>query len=110
VLVEIVDRGKFQILAQEFFKRLVKEFPVLLDKMQFRPDPTAILTGFCQSGFGGVILRFSLPLVMATALAPRVDPLLGSQVALVDENILDHLIREVLLQVKGMLSRLAQTG
>ena len=109
MLVEIVDRGKFQILAQEFFKRLVKEFPVLLDKTQFRPDPTAILKGIRQFGFGRVIRRFSLALVMATALAPS-DPLLGSQVALVDENIVDHLIREVLLQVKSMLSRLAQTG
>jgi len=109
-LVEIVDRGKFQIMAQEFFQRLGQEFPIFLDKTQFHPDPTAILAGLLQFGFGGAILRFGLALVMALALASIVDPSLASQATLVDEDIIDHFIRAILLQVKGILGRLTQTA
>jgi len=80
-----------------------------LDKTQFRPDPTAMTAGLLQFGFGGVILRFGLALVMALALASKVDPMLGSKAALVNEDIVDHFIRAVLLQIQGVRSR-AKSG
>jgi hypothetical protein len=91
------------------FQGIGPEFPILLDKTQCHPDPAAILEGLLQFGFEDVILRFGLALAMALAMAPIVNPLWGRKAALINEDLVEHFIRAVLLQVKGMLSRLAPT-
>ena len=79
-----------------------------MDKTQFGPDSPFILAGLLQFGVGGVIFRVGL--ASAMTLAPIFDPLLGSHTILIDEDIVDYFIWGVLLQVKGILSRLVQTA
>jgi hypothetical protein len=100
--VQIIDRGKHKIHPQNLFWRFGHEFPVLLNEAQFATDPATRRAGCIQFGFGLGILRFRLALPVEFFLP--LDPLLGGQAALVDENIIDRFIRAVFLQVNARLA------